>query len=290
LGGVDFKYMPRGFAALDDTEEIFRCDVLQLAACSRMLTFKMLEHTAMRRMALSIVALHGAANIVDYYITMYVAKPKEQLQNLIAQYALGYRRLEDEEAADQQVTKTDPKVRAKRVTILLQMAANFSTWSSATEAAAIFVHCREGHFITHQDVPVFLSRVWLLMLECQRMSQRSHGTVRNAATAPITTIDYDYTRLQILANTGNESLTHEPDAALGVVCCRCNLDFKYMPRGTIRKKNQVTMKCLGRNAEVRIACLGRNAEVRTPCLRKEHPKEKVHVLSESRLSSVGCEP
>ena len=65
---LDFKYMPRGFAALDDVEEIFRCDVSQLAACSRMLTFKMLEHTAMRRMALSIVALHVAANIVDYLL------------------------------------------------------------------------------------------------------------------------------------------------------------------------------------------------------------------------------
>ena len=159
----------------------------------------------------------------------------EQLQNLITQYALGLRRLEDEEAADQQATKTDPKVRAKRVTIRLQMAANRSSWISATEAA-LFVHCGEGHFITHQEVPVFLSRVWYLMHECQRMLQGSRGTVLNAATAPITTIDYAYTRLQILANTGNESLTHEPDAALGVVCCRCNLDFRYMHRGTIRKK------------------------------------------------------
>lgn len=116
---LDFKYMPRGFAALDNVEEIFRCDVSQLAACSRMLTFKMLEHTAMRRMALSIVALHVAASIVDYYITKYVAKPMEQLQNLITQYALGLRRLEDEEATDHQATKTDPKVRAKRVTIRL---------------------------------------------------------------------------------------------------------------------------------------------------------------------------
>ena len=123
-----------------------------------MLTFKMLEHTAMKRMALSIVALHVSANIVDYYITKYLAKPMEQLQNLITQYALGLRRLEDEEAADQQATKTDPKVRAKRVTIRLQMAANRSSWISATEAA-LFVHCGEGRFITHTEVRVFLSRV-----------------------------------------------------------------------------------------------------------------------------------
>ena len=208
----DFKYMPRGFAELDNVEEIFRCETSQLAACSRMLTFKMLEHTAMKRMALSIVALHVSANIVDYYITKYLAKPMEQLQNLITQYALGLRRLEDEEAADQQATKTDPKVRAKRVTIRLQMAANRSSWISATEAT-LFVHCREGHFITHQEVPVFLSRVWYLMHECQRMLQGSRGTVLNAATVPITTLDYACTRVQILANTGKESLTNEPGAA-----------------------------------------------------------------------------
>ena len=209
---LDFKYMPRGFAALDNTEEIFRCDVSQLAACSRMLTFKMLEHTAMKRMALSIVALHVSANIVDYYITKYLAKPMEQLQNLITQYALGLRRLEDEEAADQQATKTDPQVRARRVTIRLPMAANRSSWISATEAA-LFVHCGEGHFITHKEVPVFLSRVWYLMHECQRMLQGSRGTVLNAATVPITTLDYACTRVQILAITGKASLTHEPGAA-----------------------------------------------------------------------------
>ena len=95
---------------------------------------------------------------------------------------------------------------------VFQMAAKRSSWISATEAA-LFVHCREGHFITHQEVLVYLSRVWYLMHECQRMLQGSRGTVLNAATVPITTIDYACTRLQILANTGNESLTHEPGAA-----------------------------------------------------------------------------
>ena len=218
---LDFKYMPRGFVDVDNVEEIFRCDVSQLAACSRILTLKMLEHTAVKRMALSMVALHVAANIVDYYITKYVAKPMEQLQNLITQYALGLRRLEDEEAADrrledeeaadQQTSKTDPKVRAKRVMLRLQMAANRSSWISSTEAA-LFVHCGEGHFITHQEVPVFLSRVWYLMHECQRVLQGSHGTVLTAATVSITTIDYACTRVQSSKRIGNERHAHEPSA------------------------------------------------------------------------------
>ncbi len=36
-------------------------------------------HAAVRRMALSVVALHVAANVVDYYITKYAAKAMEQL-------------------------------------------------------------------------------------------------------------------------------------------------------------------------------------------------------------------
>ena len=49
-------------------------------------------------MAYSVVALHAAAHNCDYYITKYAAKPLEQLQNLITQYAVGLRRLEVEEA------------------------------------------------------------------------------------------------------------------------------------------------------------------------------------------------
>ena len=46
-------------------------------------------------MAITIVAIHVVANIVDYYITKYAAKPMEQLQNLTTQYALGMRRKEE---------------------------------------------------------------------------------------------------------------------------------------------------------------------------------------------------
>ena len=62
-------------------------------------------HKAVQHMAMTVAALHVAAKIVDYYITKYAAKPMEQLQNLVIQYALGLQRLELEEAeSDQQLT------------------------------------------------------------------------------------------------------------------------------------------------------------------------------------------
>ena len=57
-------------------------------------------------MAMSVVALHVAAKIIDFYITKYAAKPMEQLQNLVTQYALGLRRLELEEDNSQQAKQT----------------------------------------------------------------------------------------------------------------------------------------------------------------------------------------
>ena len=51
----------------------------------------------MRRMAQSVVVAHVVARLVDFYITKYAAKPMEQLQNLVTQYALGIRRLEVQE-------------------------------------------------------------------------------------------------------------------------------------------------------------------------------------------------
>ena len=43
------------------------------------------------------LAMWQAAHNTDYYITKYGTKALEQLQNLIAQFALGLRRLEAEE-------------------------------------------------------------------------------------------------------------------------------------------------------------------------------------------------
>ena len=55
-------------------------------------------------MALSIIALHASAAIVDFYITKYASKPMEQMQNLTVQYALGMRWLEDKYKAEESVS------------------------------------------------------------------------------------------------------------------------------------------------------------------------------------------
>ena len=51
----------------------------------------------MRRAAHSVLAMWQAAHDTDYYIMKYGTKALEQLQNLIAQFAQGPRRLEVEE-------------------------------------------------------------------------------------------------------------------------------------------------------------------------------------------------
>ena len=93
----DFRYMPRGFADASTLSQSFRCDVSQLAVCARAARAQIRPHAVVQRMTMSVFAIHVVANIVDYYITKYSAKPMEQLQNLVTQYALGLRRLDMEE-------------------------------------------------------------------------------------------------------------------------------------------------------------------------------------------------
>ena len=75
--------MPKGFPDATVLEQAFRCDVQQLAACFRSMKTEIKAYRAVRRMAMTVVALQVAANIIDYYITKYTAKPMEQLQNLV---------------------------------------------------------------------------------------------------------------------------------------------------------------------------------------------------------------
>ena len=96
--------MPKGFPDATTLEELFRCDVEQLTACFRSMKAAIHAYTSVRRMAMSVVAVHVAANIIDYYITKYAAKPMEQLQNLVTQYALGLRRLELQEEEENKAT------------------------------------------------------------------------------------------------------------------------------------------------------------------------------------------
>ena len=133
--------------------------------------------TAVRRMAMSVVALHVAARVVDFYITKYAAKPMEQLQNLVTQYALGLRRFEADEIEEakqltgeeqQRSHKEEVKRRAKRVTLRLQHAANRCKWISSTECA-LFVQTEQSHWTSHNEVPVFLSRPLFQISECKRI-------------------------------------------------------------------------------------------------------------------------
>ena len=156
----DFKFMPRGFADAKTLADQFRCSKEQLAALFQQLKAIIERYPLVQRMAMSIVALHVVATIVDYYITKYAAKPMEQLQNLSTQYALGMRRLEDKEerekamrleagGAPQAANKVDElKGRSWRVLVTLQHAANRAKMISSTECA-LFVHTEQQHWTSH---------------------------------------------------------------------------------------------------------------------------------------------
>ena len=89
--------MARGFPSCSDLKDSFRLGDDILAATFRSVRAAITAHKAVRHMAMTVTALHVSAKVVDYYITKYAAKPMEQLQNLVTQYALGLRRLEAEE-------------------------------------------------------------------------------------------------------------------------------------------------------------------------------------------------
>ena len=167
-------------------------------------------------MAMSIVALHVVATIVDYYITKYAAKPMEQLQNLTTQYAVGMRRLEEKEEREQAQrveaggvpqpanSEDELKKRSWRVLVTLQHAANRSKMISSTECA-LFVHTEQQHWTSHNEVPLFISRPIYIASECQRMLSGSKHTL----TKPSTTVDFS-----ILGFRRAESVGDVPQLAI----------------------------------------------------------------------------
>ena len=161
----DWRDMRRGFPQQGVLEEVFRCDVAQLVACFKSVRAAIQAHKAVQHMAKSIVALHVTAKIVDYYITKYAAKPMEQLQNLVTQYALGLRRLELEEKENK--IEQDYKSRGRRVLLRLQYSANRSKWISSTECA-LYVHTEQQHWTSHNESILFLSRPLYVLWECKR--------------------------------------------------------------------------------------------------------------------------
>ncbi len=84
------------------------------------------------------------------------------------------RRLEDDEAKESAAAskenplKVDPKLRAKRVALRLQFSANRSSRVSATECA-LFVYTEQTRWISHNEVPLFLSRPLFQISERKRL-------------------------------------------------------------------------------------------------------------------------
>ena len=187
--------MLKGFPDERALTQSFRCDVSQLAAVFRSVKASILAQSSVRRMAMTVAALHVAAKVIDFHITKYAAKPTQRLQNLVTQYALGLRRLELEEevektasaengddAAQVAARDAEPKVRGRKVMLRLQHAANRSKWISATESA-LYVHTEQHHFSTHNEVPMFASRALFCIMECKRMLMGGKGLVTRADTA-----------------------------------------------------------------------------------------------------------
>ena len=181
-GNDDFRIMARGFPTGDNIEKHVKCDAASLARCFPDIRFKDISQAAARRMAYSVLALHVAAHNCDYYIVKYQCKSLEQLQNLVTQYAIGIQRLEAEEK-DALASGAEPwttKQRARKVTIKLQSAANRCHWFSSTELA---VYLRTGGtcWMSHEEVPVFLSKIIYMMHACHRLVEdRSPGLLEAA--------------------------------------------------------------------------------------------------------------
>ena len=134
----------------------------------------------MRQVAHSMLAMWQAAHNTDYYINKYGTKALEQLQNLIVQFALGLRRLEQEEEREQGTCDAavlqNPqayKQKARRVTLRLAMAANRATWTSCCEMA-LFIRTRAHVRQTYNPRPIYLSRLAYLCYTCQRLFTPEH--------------------------------------------------------------------------------------------------------------------
>ena len=128
----------------------------------------------------------------------------------MTQYALGIRRLELEEeqeetslftaidGSDQVDKHKDVKLRARRILLRLQHAANRSKWISSTECA-LFVHTEQQHWASHNEVPMFLSRALFQISECKRILSGCKTIVTRADTSVhLSVLNYECTGLNNL--------------------------------------------------------------------------------------------
>jgi hypothetical protein len=189
-GNDDFRIMARGFPMHENIEKHIRCDAQSLARCFPDIPFKDISQPAARRMAYSVVALHVAAHNCDYYIVKYQCKSLEQLQNLITQYAVGIQRLEEEEKeAKANGIQWTTKQRARKVTIKLQSAANRCHWFSSTELA-VYLKTGDTCWMSHYEVPVFLSKIIYMMRACHRLVEDRSPGLLEAANVNIQAVEF----------------------------------------------------------------------------------------------------
>ena len=96
------------------------------------------------------------------------------------------------------------------------MAANRSTWVSATEYA-IFILTGASHYSSHNEVPLFLSRAWYTMHACKRLLEGSaHGYLAETAHVPVSAIAFSMpsaTQLPINEDTSDAAEPAEGGAS-----------------------------------------------------------------------------
>ena len=144
---------------------------------------RMPDAPMLRRCFHAMVAMFQASHNCDYYITKYHAKPMEQLQSLLANIAVGLRRLAAEDETTESAGVVQPEERARKITLKIASAANRSSWCSCCEMAT-FIKTGALAGKTHRPVAIFLSRPLYLYEQCRRLLQSSHEMLLEAPLLP----------------------------------------------------------------------------------------------------------
>ena len=206
----DFKFLIRGFVVDEDDNKItLVCDDSCLGHVMGMSRASMHKHDSreLRLFARNVIALHVASFNTDHYITKYSTKPMEAMQSAVAQFAVGIRRLEEEESKAEVWT---PQYRAKRVIVRLAAAANRSTWVSSTELATTIL-CAGHCWATHAEVVLFLSRPWFLMQQCRRLLENTPSPLLHDNFVPIAAVELNASDSEDGASLAEDSAKEDPE-------------------------------------------------------------------------------
>ena len=125
------------------------------------------------------------------------------MQSLLANMALGLRRLEEQEeaAAETGGGALPAQERARKATLKIACAANRCSWISCCEMAD-FIRTGGDAWKTHRPVQIFLGRPMYMLRECKRLLQQpAHQLieapdVREEAYRPVDVIAVDETSMQ----------------------------------------------------------------------------------------------